>query len=269
MLKQRVFTGSVLAAVFLALLFLAPPLVFTVFVTLVFAIAAWEWAGLCELTRFAHRVGYAVVVIACGIAVWYAVHREWMDLLSVLGLAGLWWAVALLWVQGYPSSSVLWRPAAIRLLMGVLVLLPALVAVYELQTRPAGAYLILAVVIIVAAADSGAYFVGKALGKHKLAPRVSPGKSWEGVFGGAALVAVLAVLYSVVTARVPIPLALAIALPASMVSVLGDLLESMLKRFSGVKDSSRLLPGHGGVLDRIDGLVASIPIFSLMLSLTL
>lgn len=268
MLRQRVLTAFALAAVFLAMLLLAPPLVFAVFVTLVIAVAAWEWAGLCGLSQFIHRMAYAVAMVALGGAIWYAVQQRWMSFIGILGFAGLWWAVALLWVQGYPSSSLLWRPAAVRLLMGAVVLLPALLSVYELQTRPYGAYLILIAVMIVTAADTGAYFTGKAFGKHKLAPRVSPGKSWEGVAGGAALVALLAIGYSVISGHVSVVQALFIALPASMVSVLGDLLESMLKRYRGVKDSGQLLPGHGGVLDRIDGLVASLPVFSLTLSLS-
>lgn len=269
MLKQRVITATVLSAVFLALLLLTPQLIFSVFVTFVFALAAWEWAGLCDLRRQVYKVAYALIVVLLAGFVWWAVQMAWVSLLAVLGVAGLWWTVALLWVQGYPASALLWRPIAIRLTMGILVMLPALVAVYALQAKPEGAYLVLAVVVIVAAADTGAYFSGKAFGRRKLAPRVSPGKSWEGVFGGAALVACLAVLYSAITGVLSIPQALAIALPTSMVSVLGDLLESMLKRHQGKKDSSQLLPGHGGVLDRIDGLLAAIPIFSLALSLSL
>jgi phosphatidate cytidylyltransferase len=117
-------------------------------------------------------------------------------------------------------------------------------------------------VLLVAAADIGAYFAGRRFGRRKLAPTVSPGKSWEGVVGGLAAVSLLAAIFALLR-DVSLVLVLALALPAALASVVGDLLESMLKRFRGIKDSGSILPGHGGVLDRIDGLVAAVPVFTL------
>jgi phosphatidate cytidylyltransferase len=128
---------------------------------------------------------------------------------------------------------------------------------------------ILYIFLVVWVADIGAYFAGRAFGKAKLAPRVSPGKSWAGVWGGLAAVALLAIVASLLAnAGVAEAMLLVVAsLVTGFVSVLGDLLESMLKRFRGIKDSSQLLPGHGGIMDRIDSLTAAIPVFALMITL--
>lgn len=267
MLKQRVLTGSVLAALFLSLLFLAPKLLFLLFMGVVVGVSAWEWSNLCGVQAQMKRIGYAGAVLLGATAVWWSVYEaHWFSLQAMLTVAALWWAVALLWVQGYPSSAIIWQPVLMRLFMGILVLVPPLVAIYELRLQDGGEYLVLAVVVIVAAADIGAYFSGKSFGRRKLSPNVSPGKSWEGVAGGLLLVIAIVVVFSFLSGYISVISAMLIALPTAMVSVLGDLLESMLKRHRGVKDSSQLLPGHGGFLDRIDGLVAAIPVFTLGLS---
>jgi phosphatidate cytidylyltransferase len=162
------------------------------------------------------------------------------------------------------------------MLMGLPVLVPAWVGLNHMRT--AGLYygdadnnllLILYVFCVVWVADIGAYFAGRAFGKAKLAPRVSPGKSWAGVWGGLLAVAIFAAIISQLAgARWPDAVLLVLAtLVTGGVSVLGDLLESMLKRFRGIKDSSGLLPGHGGIMDRIDSLTAAIPLFALMITL--
>ena len=160
--------------------------------------------------------------------------------------------------------------------MGLFVLLPAWVGLNHLRT---GAFqfgdtannllVILYVFLLVWVADIGAYFAGRAFGKAKLAPRVSPGKSWAGVWGGLVAVGLLALVASLlVAASAQQTLLLILAsLFTGLVSVLGDLLESMLKRFRGIKDSSQLLPGHGGIMDRIDSLTAAIPVFALIITL--
>ncbi|MNH04774.1 Phosphatidate cytidylyltransferase [compost metagenome] len=167
----------------------------------------------------------------------------------------------------YPRSSDLWASAACRLLIGLLVLLPAWQGLVLLKHWPLGNWLILSVMVLVWAADIGAYFSGRAFGKRKLAPQVSPGKSWEGVYGGLAvsLLITLGVGISRDWGFGQILLGLLGAALLVMSSVVGDLTESMFKRRSGIKDSSNLLPGHGGVLDRIDSLTAAIPIFAVLL----
>lgn len=266
MLKQRVITAVILITVFGGILFFAPIELFCAFLGLVLFIAAWEWANLCSIEPMWQRFAYAGGVICMGLCGWWALGKSVFSFWSVqsaLMLACFWWALALLWVQGYPSSIVLWRSVAVRMIMGVFVLLPTWLAMVVLRTMPSGAYLVLTVVLIVAAADTGAYFSGRAFGKRKLAAKVSPGKSWEGVLGGLLAVASMGGIFVLVTQRNDFIIVLAILVPTAFVSVLGDLLESMMKRHRGVKDSSQLLPGHGGVLDRIDGLVAAVPIFTL------
>lgn len=267
MLKERVITAIFLAVGFLLLLFFSSWQVFAVGIGIVLTIGAWEWADLSGFSNFFLRVLYAVVVMALAIAAMF--YCDWtrdLERLRHILMAGcIWWAIALLWVQSFPSSGVLWGSKAIRSLMGVFVLVPAWLGCMFLHRQPDGAWLVFFVVVLIAAADIGAYFTGRAIGKRKLAPAVSPGKSWEGVFGGAVLAITIAAVINVFYAHGPWLALLAIVLPTALVSVLGDLLESMVKRFRGVKDSSQLLPGHGGVLDRIDGLVAAIPVFSFAL----
>ncbi len=263
MLKDRVITAVVMAAVFIGILFFCPPLVFTGFVMLVTAVGAWEWANLCHLTNQRARALYTVAVVAVAAALMAMLYlSQWLRVEQVLVLSCAWWALALLWVQGYPTSSVLWRSVWARMIMGALVLVPAFLSLVHLRSFPEGHWYVIAVVLVVAAADIGAYFAGRRFGRHKLAPNVSPGKSWEGVVGGLVAVAVIGIFFALFR-DVKVGVVLAVVLPAALVSVIGDLLESMLKRFRGVKDSGHILPGHGGVLDRIDGLVAAVPIFTL------
>ncbi len=159
--------------------------------------------------------------------------------------------------------------------MGLLVLVPAWVGLNHLRTGSFqfgqvgnNLWVILYVLCVVWVADIGAYFAGRAFGKAKLAPRVSPGKSWAGVWGGLAAVGAFAVLVSQLASASPRETVLLViaSLVTGLVSVLGDLLESMLKRFRGIKDSSQLLPGHGGIMDRIDSLTAAIPVFALIIT---
>jgi phosphatidate cytidylyltransferase len=262
-LKDRVITAVVMAAVFIGILFFCPPLVFTAFVALVTAVAAWEWANLCHLTNRSSRAVFTGAVATMAAALMAMLYwTQWVRLEQVLVLSCAWWALALLWVQGYPSSAVLWRSSWTRMIMGLLVLVPAFLSLVYLRRLPDGHWYVIAIVLLVAAADIGAYFAGRRFGRHKLAPNVSPGKSWEGVVGGLLAVAVIAGFFAFLR-DAKLAVVLAVALPAALVSVVGDLFESMLKRYRGVKDSGHILPGHGGVLDRIDGLVAAVPVFTL------
>lgn len=263
MLRDRVITAIIMAAVFIGILFFCPPLVFTVFIALVTAVAAWEWANLCNLTGRLGRAVFAGAVVIGAVLLMAMLHwTTWIRLEQILVLSCAWWALALLWVQGYPSSAVLWRSRWARMVMGLLVLIPSFLSLVHLRGFPEGHWYVIAVVLLVAAADIGAYFAGRRFGRHKLAPNVSPGKSWEGVIGGLIAVAVIGALFALFR-DAKLVVVLAVALPAALVSVVGDLLESMLKRYRGVKDSGRILPGHGGILDRIDGLVAAVPVFTL------
>ncbi|WP_299973600.1 phosphatidate cytidylyltransferase [uncultured Pseudoteredinibacter sp.] len=271
MLKQRIITAIILAVVFLAALFKLPLPLFSAFIATVVLIAAWEWANLSGLSKVWQRTAYVALIASILAVSAFVTHNfdgQSADISKAILMAGcLWWAIALLWVQSYPGSAALWGSRWFKALMGMAVLVPTWLAFSYLRAQTSGAWLILIVVLIVACADIGAYFSGKALGKHKLAPAVSPGKSWEGFWGGMLSCVLLAIAVSIM-ADVSLLLTLAIIIPAGLASVLGDLLESMVKRQRGIKDSSRLLPGHGGVLDRVDSLTAAAPVFALAMSLS-
>ena len=272
MLKQRVITALILAVIFLAALFGLPSGYFSFFIGAVLLIGAWEWANLSGFPSIWQRLVYSLVLLALlvGTALYLGFEGEASPRLKnqairdVLIVGCGWWALALLLVQGYPSSSVLWGHKALRLIMGILVLIPTWVALVYVRQHDDGAWLVLLLMLVVAVADSGGYFAGRRFGKHKLAPAVSPGKTWEGFAGGFLANCLLALLLSQLLSMSLI-LMLVLIVPASLISVLGDLVESMVKRHAGAKDSGDILPGHGGILDRVDGITAAAPVFALAL----
>ena len=266
MLKTRIVTAVVLIAVTLAALFWLPPRGWGAVTLVVVGIAAHEWASLSGMTRLGAMVFVAVAIaIGADLLFGFVTEAGWPEALTLAacGAATIFWlAVAPAWL----ASA--WRVESKLVLaaIGWLVLLAWWVALVELQARSPA--LLLAAMAIVWIADTAAYFSGRAFGRRKLAPTISPGKTWEGVYGalGATAAYALAMLYlapGVVHAAQPSPLAigawLALVLALAALSVVGDLFESLLKRQRGVKDSGRILPGHGGVIDRIDALLAVMP----------
>ena len=173
----------------------------------------------------------------------------------------------MLWVKGYPASGALWGNMAMRSLMGLLILAPAWLAAVYLLSFARGGMLMVAMVLIVVTADIGAYFSGKSFGKHKLAPAVSPAKTWEGFWGGVLACLLLSLvgwyLLPVQKQHIGLFSVVTVVLITGVASVIGDLTVSMVKRQSGIKDSGNILPGHGGVLDRLDSLAAAAPVFAL------
>lgn len=269
MLKTRIITALILAPLAIGGLFFLPPMGFAIFTGVIICIGAWEWSNMAGLTGQAGRIGYALLTGLILLAL-VQVHA-----MTVLWIALAWWVLCFVFVRSYPDSSHYWQSRPIRALLGLLVLVPAWVGLNHLRTGTVefgtvtnGLMLILYVFFIVWVADIGAYFAGRAFGKAKLAPRVSPGKSWAGVWGGLFAVACLALICGLLVDASGLQIALLVAasLVTGLVSVLGDLLESMFKRFRGIKDSSHLLPGHGGILDRIDSLTAAIPLFALLVT---
>ncbi len=270
MLKHRVITALVLTALLLAILFAANAFYFPWFMAAVFLVGAWEWAGLSSFHKFWQRTLYVLAVALVFLSIGYVVGLQRAGELNnvlvkqLLIVACMWWSLALLLVQGYPTSAILWGHPFVRLLMGVLVLAPSWLALIYVRLQPQGAWLVLMMVAIVAAADIGGYFSGRRFGKHKLANAVSPGKTIEGFVGGLLSNVLLASVIAYFSAS-NLWILLAIIVPASLYSVLGDLLESMVKRQAGAKDSGTILPGHGGILDRIDSITAAAPVFALAL----
>lgn len=271
MLKQRVITAIILTIVFLAALFGLSPMHFPLFIGAVVLIGAWEWANLSSCGATWQRLLYVGFIGAILLAVCWAIGMCTADqglslpvVKSLLIVACTWWALALLLVQGYPSSAILWGHPVLRLLMGVLVLVPTWLALVYVRFQPQGAWLVVMIAAIVAAADTGGYFTGRKFGKRKLAQAVSPGKTLEGFAGGLVSNLILGAVVAYLSGS-NICLLLAIIVPTSLFSVLGDLLESMVKRHAGVKDSGVILPGHGGILDRVDSITAAAPVFALAL----
>lgn len=263
-------TALILALVFLGVLFGLEPHWFALLSSAAILAGAWEWGRLASLGRG----GAAIYMVAVGMMMWaaygsmnFAGANVDAESLKPLLLSGcLWWAVAMLWVQGYPSSAILWGSAYVRSLMGFFVLLPAWLGINWLVTLASGQWLVILVILTVACADIGAFFAGRAFGRRKLAPQVSPGKTLEGFAGGVLLVLLVngAIIGFNPSQSHLWPQWSLIAVAVALASVLGDLLESMVKRHRGVKDSGILLPGHGGILDRIDSLTAALPVFALL-----
>jgi phosphatidate cytidylyltransferase len=263
MLKQRVITALILLPIALCGFFLLHGGAFALFIGLVVTLGAWEWARLAGFSSQPARVSFALAVAALlFLLYWSPSLAPWL-----LAAAFLWWLLATYLVLTYPASAAGWSSPSRKLLIGLLVLLPAWQGLVLIKQWPLGNWLIMAVMVLVWGADIGAYFSGKAFGKRKLAPQVSPGKSWEGFFGGMALCLVITLVVGLVRdwSAAELLLGLLGAALVVAISVVGDLTESMFKRSAGIKDSSNLLPGHGGVLDRIDSLTAAIPVFAVLL----
>lgn len=275
MLRQRVITALIMAGLFLAAVIFLPLPVLALLFGILVCMGGWEWARLAGLASPVARGAWVAVLAAMLVGLYTycdlggSPEREQVQ--PFLGLAGLWWSFALLWIKGYPGSAVLWRTRAMRSVMGYLSLALAWLAAVFLLGFPRGGILLVVMVIVVAAADIGAYFTGKYFGKHKLAELVSPNKTWEGFWGGVAACALLALLlWSLLpdhAAHIGLASVLSVVIVTGLYSVVGDLTVSMVKRESGVKDTGSLLPGHGGVMDRLDSLAAAAPVFALGLLL--
>lgn len=263
MLKQRVITAIILLALFLSALFALPATGWALLVIILIGLGAKEWAGLSKLSGSASWLYLALsLALMAGLTLPAAAA---FALPVYLVAALLWLVVVPLWLtRGWRLHS-----PALMALLGWAVLLPTGLAMLEL--RSISPWLLLGVMALVWIADSAAYFAGRRFGKHKLAPSISPGKTWEGAAGAVAGVClyVLAVALSqdAPLFGLPLPALLLVALCWVVFSIYGDLFESALKRQAGIKDSGTLLPGHGGLLDRIDALTSTLPLAALALIL--
>lgn len=257
-MRARIVTAMVLATVLFAVLLYAPVWAARALFGLFVAAGAWEWSGFLGVTTRAVRVAYVLLVAALALAA-RALLADSEHFLRLMQVSAGWWTLALLWVLIAPRQTRSWGTA----LAGPFALVPAWVALtHMVEVWPRGAQWVLFILTLAFAADTGAYIAGRTYGRVKLAPQVSPGKTWEGVVGGMVFAAVVGYAGSRWFDLLPggfIPLCLA----AAGFSVVGDLTESMFKRAAGLKDSGRLFPGHGGVLDRVDGVLAATPIMCL------
>ncbi len=281
MLKQRILTALLLLPLALLVIFWLPINAFGWVAAVLVALGAWEWAPLAGLKGRFYQVLLALIAFTVLALVQYVVpvSSVWafgqpagFYSLMVL-LAGFWWTVAAVLITQYPEPKRFWQQnKRWRILFGALTLLPTWTGLMVLRdwrhdTDPLlGAWAILFVLLLVWAADTGAYFAGRAFGKNKLSPRVSPNKSIEGAMGGLALAMVICAIFVYLRPVTISPSAMVVAsLLTVLASILGDLSESMFKREAGIKDSGSILPGHGGILDRIDSITAAVPVFVLVM----
>lgn len=280
MLKYRLISAAFMIPVVIAALFLLPPTGFAIATLIICILAAWEWGQFAGFVSRTQRIILAAAsgVLLAAMFIWQSAQPasstlSLIDLFLWVSLA--WWVAALLLVLSYPQSASPWRRSTLlRLLFGVLTIVPFFFGMLALRNwhyesnQYVGAVWLLYVMCLVWGADSGAYLFGKRFGKNKLAPKVSPGKTREGVLGGLLTSAVISLLFSHWADLDVTPMVLLVcSVLAVLASVLGDLTESMFKREAGIKDSGNLIPGHGGILDRIDSLTAAVPVFACLMLL--
>lgn len=262
MLKNRIITASILIPLVIAVIFLLDTIWFSMFFAVFVAIGAWEWAGLCKLNGQSKTLYSLFIVCILFGVVWFD-NDVLYDRIILSGV--IYWAIAVILVISYQKQRhLLTNSSSILMLIGMLLLIPMWSGLTLLKSfSENGASLIMYLMLLIWGADTAAYFAGKKWGKRKLASRVSPGKTWEGTLAGIGSSVVIAACYIIVSNINLDDSLLFIALSVVTVigSVFGDLMESLVKREAGQKDSGSILPGHGGVMDRIDSLTAASPIF--------
>ena len=277
MLKQRIITAIILALIFITATVFLSSFSYSLFVTIVVLAASWEWCAFIGLAKQVAKVSYLATLGSMIIALYFflGIVPESLVINSyragiILGLGILFWVLTFFMLKGYPSNSDRWNNKSKIALMGLMALIPTWVGIVQIKYLNPQGFLLLGMVVMVAAADIGAYFVGKRIGKNRLAPSLSPNKTWEGVMGGFAACLLVGILliwllhsYLITLSNVQILILVLLSLVVMLFDVIGDLLESMLKRNRDLKDSGKILPGHGGILDRVDGLLAVTPIFVL------
>lgn len=269
MLRTRVITALVLVALLLPALFYLPQSYWAFAVAAFIGVGAWEWGALLGWRNPSRLILGVATALICAALSWLdpeaigaisvVTPAKWWVLLIYGIAAGFWCLVVPLWLQKK------WAIVGFGgLLVGAVVLIPTWLAMVQLRILGPGA--LLGIFAVVWMADVAAYFSGKAFGKHKLAPSISPGKTWEGAIGaGLGVIIYGLVLRQVFTIELmPVTLWVIALLAVAAVSIIGDLYESLLKRKAGIKDSSNILPGHGGVLDRIDSLTSTLPVVALV-----
>ena len=283
MLLERIKTALVLVAAFILISTKSSVLIFSIVISGFMGFVVWEWAGLAGITKKSSKFTYAICFICIAGFLYQGLgfgnNQEHFDKemsLIFLCIGLLFWISSVFFLYYYPRYFEFWNKKYKLTAMGLLVIIPAWNGMIVLKFLNPEGYLLLLIVILVAVTDIGAYFIGRNFGRIKLAEKLSPNKTWEGVLGGGAVCVLTMILMTGIAdlifpafSQVDSVLIVFLTLTTIVLSVVGDLLESMLKRNQGIKDSGDILPGHGGILDRVDGLLAVVPCFSLILLLTI
>lgn len=261
MFKTRILTAAIMVPVVVAMIWFLPVKWLALCIALLVALSAWEWAALMGWSKTWQRAAYVVAVEASLLIGFYLPIGIFLFIDLLLWL----WAASatLLYANGKPTLGL--RNSWAQAIFGIIALSACWLAVNVLRQSTVGPFLLLFAILLICAMDIGGYVAGRFLGKHLLMPRVSPKKTWEGFAGGLILATIIVLIvgfWSGLNAAQWRIVSL-VSLVTVLFAVIGDLFESMLKRHAGVKDSGTLLPGHGGVLDRVDSLIAALPIFAL------
>ena len=268
MLKARIVTAVIVLCLFLAALFFLPPIFWMVVLLALTATGSWEWTRLAGLS-LNQSVAYLLITVLLGGELLLLLSNALRSDLFTTSFLWLYAASLAFWALAVPFFLKTKHPVRnrlLRVLMGWLLLLPTCLALYQLRTIDP--LLLFGLMCTIWISDTAAYFSGRTWGKHKLAPNISPGKTWEGVAGALAAVLVYALIWHYAAGsegqvRLLVPLLLVLA----VLGIIGDLFESLMKRHAGVKDSGTILPGHGGILDRIDALTSTLPVAALSILL--
>jgi len=263
MLKQRTLTALVLAPLAVAMILLLPTATLALVIAVISLQALWEWTRLAGVTSNAVRI--VVIAVNAGLLALLWTIRDEPLAWYVIGAGVAWWLLSLLWLRHFSWAAAPTREnAALKLITAEFAVLPAWLALAHLHGEgDHGRGWALLAIVLVWAADTGAYFAGKRFGTTKLAPRISPNKTRAGAYGAMVVAGIVAVVagWLLGTRDVALIALLALALVTVLASILGDLIESLLKRQANVKDSGTLFPGHGGLLDRVDSVFSAVPVF--------
>jgi phosphatidate cytidylyltransferase len=280
MLKTRVITAVVLLALFIPILFFSPTIILSLVVSIIISLAAWEWGRFIWGVKSRFPIYYSLMIQLLLVILIYCIHLDDDALVSRLNdlMSSILWISIIFWLFAVPIilsrklQFSIQKNTSLFAIVGVVIFMSDWYAFMLL--RDTGLWVLLSVLMVVWTADIGAYFTGKKLGKHKLAPQLSPGKSIEGAIGGMVAVCILGIIFyagnlsssnffNMIGQQYSWLILIPLSIFLAGMSVVGDLFESQLKRLSSMKDSSGLLPGHGGVLDRIDALLPVLPIAAL------
>lgn len=270
-INSRIKTAVVLIPIMLVGIYLLPLVGFAFFMGLIAVLGAWEWADMAGCGRRIQRLMFSAFIGLCVLGLYVLMSQQLVPFGWPLLVAVVWWLSGFALILLYPRATGLWSSPWVRLLVGTLVLCSMWVGFYWIKAADESNVLITLLMLLVWGADIGAYYAGRAFGKRKLLPNVSPGKTWAGAIAAVVsamaigLVVVVVVGYSTTWQWADYALLMVFAGCVVVMSIVGDLVESMVKRQRGLKDSGALLPGHGGIMDRIDSMCAAAPVFAAFL----